>query len=128
MKYQKRYIQKTVMAADPEAFDREINAIYQQATSAGQTPEVHYFDSLGLCASVRFYAQVEIPETAKDRYQLKGIQHTCADCPHFRPSFDGRVKWTSCEVGGCLSSRENLACEAYYEDLERREEDGARND
>lgn len=123
MLYQKKFIQRTVMADTPEAFDKQLNAIYERAMQGRREPEIHYFDGLGLCATVRYYETVEIPETAAERYFVAGVQHTCADCEHFRPSFDGRVKWTHCETGGCRSGRTAPACEHHYEELERREKE-----
>ena len=52
--------QKTVMAKDPETFDRMINAIYDTAARSQREPEIHYFDGMGLCATVRYYEMIEI--------------------------------------------------------------------
>lgn len=120
MLYQKKYIQRTVMADDPDAFDRQINAIYERAARERYEPQVHYFDGLGLCASVTFWETIEIPENAQDRLQLEGIIHTCADCEHFRPSYDGRIKWVKCAEGGCMAGRTSQACAYHYEEIEER--------
>lgn len=120
MRYTKQFKQQTVMADSPETFDRIINAIYEKAARSQREPEIHYFDGMGLCATVRYYETLEIPETAAERFEVAGERHTCADCEHFRPSFDGRVKWVKCAEGGCLAGRTSPACEHHYEELERR--------
>ena len=120
MLYQKRYTQKTIMAQTPEAFDNQINAIYERAARQRQEPDIHFFDGLGLCASVTFWDTIEVPENAQDRLQLEGVIHTCADCEHFRPSYDGRVKWVKCAEGGCLCGRTSPACLYHYEEIEER--------
>ena len=122
MQYAKKFTQKTVMAKDPDSFDRMINAIYDIAARSQREPEIHYFDGMGLCATVRYYETIEIPETASERFLVAGETHTCADCEHYRPSFDGRVKWVKCAEGGCLAGRTSPACEYHYEELERRRE------
>lgn len=122
MLYHKKFTQKTVMAETPEAFDRAINAIYETAARSQREPEIHYFDKLGLCATVRFWETIEIPETAAERFQLAGESHTCADCEYYKPSFDGRVKWTRCVEGDCLCGRTSPACELHYRELEERRE------
>lgn len=122
MLYSKKFTQKTVMAKDPETFDRLINAIYDTAARSQREPEIHYFDGMGLCATVRYYEMIEIPETASERFIAAGEAHTCADCEHYRPPFDGRVKWVKCAEGGCLAGRTSPACEYHYEELERRRE------
>ena len=48
MQYAKKFTQKTVMAKDPDSFDRMINAIYDIAARSQREPEIHYFDGLGL--------------------------------------------------------------------------------
>ena len=120
MQYQKKYVQKTVMADDPESFDRQINAIYEKAARERYEPKVHFFEGLGLCASITYWETIEIAENAQDRLQLEGIMHTCADCEHFRPSYDGRVKWVKCAEGGCMAGRTSPACLYHYEELEER--------
>lgn len=120
MLHSKKFIQQTVMADSPDAFDRQINAIYERAARGRQEPAIHYFDGLGLCASVTYWDTIEVPENAQDRLELEGIVHTCADCDHFRPSHDGRVKWVKCTEGGCLAGRTSPACLYHYEEIEER--------
>lgn len=116
----KKYVQRTVMADDPVYFDKQINAIYEKAARIRQEPKIHYFDGLGLCASITYWETVEIPETAKDRLELEGVVHTCADCEHYRPPFDGRVHYVYCAVGDCQAGRSVPACEYHYEEIEER--------
>lgn len=122
MIYSKRWTQKTVREADPAAFDAALNEIYEQAMGATgeQELEVHYFDGMGFCATVRYWTTAEIPETAEERARISGVSHVCADCEHYRPSFDGRVKYASCPHSGRRSGRTLPACELHYQELERR--------
>lgn len=120
---QKKFIQETVIANTPEEFDRKLNAIYERAAeqTVNKEPEIHYFDNLGLCASVRYWIYKDIPQSLEDEYALLGIRHECRDCGHFCPPTDRRSKHGLCELNGSRKHREMAACELHYEELERRE-------
>ena len=84
MKHVRRFTQETVREESAKAFDDAMNAIYEKASKSGKMPEVHYFDGLGLSATVRYYLEEDIPESISDEYSLKGDTHRCFECPLFK--------------------------------------------
>lgn len=124
MLYPKQMRQITVKEDDPAKFDAGVNAAFDKAVEAGSSPEIHYVDSMGLCAIIRYAITVPVAETLQERYELSGLAARCRECEHYRPSTDKRVKYTRCanghRVGGATP-----ACMEYYQQLEaeRRERD-----
>ena len=119
MLFPKKFRQITVKESDPAKFDAGVNAAFDRAIEAGSTPEIHYVDTLGLCAIIRYAVTVPVSETLLESFELSGLKATCAECECFRPSFDGRVKYTRCEHGKRVG-RDQPACQYYYERLQER--------
>ena len=61
MLYRKQLVQETVCENDISEFDRKMNDIFKRIGT--DNAEIHYFDNLGLCATVRYYTEKHIPET-----------------------------------------------------------------
>ena len=117
MRYVRQYMQRTVRAEDPVIFDEMVNAIYLKAASGGKEPEIHFFEGMGLCASVRFYVAEQVPETLADKYQLNNDIHHCWDCPFFELNPDRRIKKAICHKGNKIWN-DTPACDIFYEMLE----------
>ena len=116
MKYIRQYKQKTVRAENPEEFDSMINAIYFLAAASGKEPEIHYYEGMGLCASVKYYINEKIAEDICDEYELLGEKHYCFECPYFSKSDDRRIKKAFCSKGEKVYT-DSKACKIFYEML-----------
>lgn len=113
MKYVRQFKQKTIKSDDPMEFDQMINAVYMVAAGGGKEPEIHYYDGMGLCASVRYFVNEMIPEDTKDEYEMLGDYRYCVECPLFKMPEDRRVKRTICEKGH-RTYTDSKACNDYY--------------
>lgn len=125
MKYVRHYEQKTIKANDPEEFDILMNMVYREAAKSGKEPEIHFFDSMGFCASVKYYISVNLPETIAEEYELKGLGEKCCACPYFSKLQDKRFKSSLCT---CLNRRvyiDSPACDIFYKEF--READNGSN-
>ena len=72
MRYVRQYMQKTVRTDDPQLFDEMINSLYLKAATSGKEPEIHYFEGMGFCASVKFFMVQQIAENTKDEFEMIG--------------------------------------------------------
>lgn len=122
MRETKKLIQKTVKTEDPLEFDAAMQKIFEKATKSGKEPSVHFWEGMGLCATVTFYETERIPESAMDRFEAKGMKRRCFECEHYKPSADGRVKWVRCEKRGDITTALSPCCNIYYEELEAESE------
>lgn len=106
------------MTEDPLEFDQSMQDIFEAATRSGKEPSVHFWEGMGLCATVTYYELEDIPETISERYEMQGIKRRCFECKHYQPSTDGRVKWVRCEEKGGITSALSACCDIYYQELE----------
>ena len=113
-------MQETVQESTKEEFDAKMNIIFSK--TGDRNLEVHYFDSLGLCATVRYWTETRIPETIAEEYECKGIHYICENCPHYHESNDRRVKYTTCSHSGVKVCAKTRACEYFYEKILERDE------
>lgn len=121
MLYLKKFIQQTVHAETPEEFDSKLNAAYTRMLNLhGRDMDIHYFDNLGLCATIRYWIEQQTPETAEEAYRMEGISVKCEECGHFKKSADKRLKWGRCEYKDCRMRMDCPACSDFYEEMERR--------
>ena len=115
MRYIRQYFQQTVQAETSAEFDALVNDIYKKAALGGKDPEIHFFDTRGFCATVKYFMSTEIPETISEEYQLKGIRCNCSDCPLYFPSEDKRVKYVRCDHVSHRVDAETNACDYFYQ-------------
>lgn len=111
MKINRQYKQETIVAQNPLEFDTKMNKIF---STAGKDVDIHYFDSIGLCATVRFWSEEFIPESISEKYELIGEKHYCKECRHYSQSNDKRVKKVLCEVNTCLVTQDTCVCDVFY--------------
>ena len=116
MKYVRQFRQRTVKADDPRIFDEMVNAIYLKASESGKDPEIHYYDSMGFCATIRYYVHETIPENSKDEYELAKDYHFCMDCPYFVLPKDRRVRYLKC-LKDQRTAVDSRACVIFYDML-----------
>ena len=115
MHYIRQFIQETVHEETKEAFDLKMNRIFEK--TGDRNLEVHYFDNLGLCATVRYWSEKQIPETIAEEYECRGDGYICSECPLYKPSNDKRVKYSYCEHAGTRVGERTRACNYFYENL-----------
>lgn len=118
MKYVRGFRQETVKADSPEVFDLKMNDIFLRAASSGKEPIVKFFDSMGFCATVRYFVSEAIPETIAEKYELEGNGYLCQECPYFLLPEDRRRKNVRCEKAKRLVSADSRACDIFYLALE----------
>lgn len=116
MRYVRQYMQKTVRTDDPQLFDEMINSLYLKAATSGKEPEIHYFEGMGFCASVKFFMVQQIAESTKDEFEMIGDYHYCSECPYFELPKDKRIRHFHCGRDQAISS-DSKACNFYYEML-----------
>ena len=112
MKYVKHYRQQTVKTDDPKEFDDLINEIFIRAAGSGKEPEVHFFEGMGLCASVRYFVNLTIPESLSEEHEARGEFHKCYECPFFEV-VPGKKKKGTCPKGSTWI--DSNVCDIYYE-------------
>ncbi len=111
MKYVRHYKQKTIKSDDPKEFDDLMNAIFISAAQGGKEPEVHFFEGMGLCASVRYFVSLSIPETISEQHEVLGERHQCSECPLFSMT-PGKKKHGACVKGATWS--DSPVCDEFY--------------
>ena len=117
MKFVRKYVQQTVKASSPEEFDFSMNAIFAKAAKGGKEPDVHFFDSLGLCACVRYFVSESVAESLSEKFEIEGNMHLCSECPNFILPYDKRIKKVRCKEGDCLVTASTPCCDIFYERL-----------
>ena len=77
---------------------------------------------LGYSALLCYEEHIEIPETLRDEYELRGEGYTCGDCPFKVPVTDGRARhrWT-CKRMPQGTDVDIRACNWFYTMLEKGE-------
>lgn len=114
MKFVKHFKQQTVRTNDPREFDALVNEIFIQAAQGGKEPEVHFYDSQGFCATIRYFVNLQIPETISEEFELRGEKHYCAECQYFSISSDRRYKYGHCSLYDKRRCGDTPACDALY--------------
>lgn len=118
MRYVKQFMQKTIKSDDPVIFDEMINSVYLKAAEGGKEPEIHYYDGMGFCATVKFFINQTIAEDAKDEFEMIGDYHFCSECPYFELPGDRRIRHFHCHKGKSIST-DSRACNDFYEALKK---------
>lgn len=113
MKYMKQYMHRTVKSEDPIIFDQMINSVLLKAAEGGKEPTVHYFDGMGLCASITYFVNESLPEDTQDIYELRGEFHYCQECPYFHMPEDRRRRNFRCDKGHPIGV-DSKACNEFY--------------
>ena len=85
-------------------------------------PEIVWNLSNGNSAFLVYEEHIEIPETLRDEYELRGEGYTCGDCPFKVPVTDGRARhrWT-CKRMPQGTDVDIRACNWFYTMLEKGE-------
>lgn len=117
MRYIKHLRQETVVANDAVEFDSKMNDILDKATKGGFDPMIHYFDNMGLCATVQYWDSKTVPENICEEFELRGEFHYCFECPNYVKPADKRVKKVRCDICNCIIDSMTPACEYLYKKI-----------
>ena len=112
---------RIVQSHNPEKVEAELNALMEE--HADQTPEISsegYHPKIGHFAKVRWTVDVAIPEDARDRAKLDGINLFCGECPFYIPKEVRGRSAAACQRGKMIWF-EHAACDEIYELLEKGE-------
>lgn len=106
----------TVEAATGAEFDRlyeeASNTLAERGISPREESDGH------LCVHFKWDEVMEIPETAKDRFELKGICYKCRNCPHCEIDNDHRKKRHACDISPYgIVYDDDEACEFFYKGI-----------
>lgn len=116
MKYVRQFMQKTIKEDDPVIFDEMVNSVYLKAATSGKEPEIHYYDGMGFCATIKFFIQQQIAEDTKDKFEMIGDYHFCSECPEYNLPTDRRIRHFHCNKGKSIECG-SRACNYFYEML-----------
>lgn len=103
-----------IQGSSAHDFQTKLNRALDQIAAQGVTPEVTFPPAPEFCAYLMFETSGRVPETISEAYEERGLGATCAECPSFRPSLDGRVKYTTCAHGEKNTHRHQAACDWFY--------------
>lgn len=118
-----RYEQFAIVHADSASlFNEQLNEeIFRLRYD---NPVVHFSESIPFYAQIKYTVTERTPESLAEEYELKGVQFTCAQCPHFQPTLkkDG-TEHPTCKFGECTHEDSELgrtlktmpACDKLYE-------------
>ena len=106
---------KTISASDPFEFDARLNSFTDDLDRRGIAYTVAVNPAAGLLAFVEYQVTVQVPENAKDEYDLMGERHSCIECPYFVRPTDGRVRYTKCPHTEALATADSNCCDDFYE-------------
>ena len=120
MRYVKKQLQTTVVADTPEEYDRQMNEIFEKASTIKSITDKELTDKF--CSIVRFEFSADIPETVKEQYEKEGRKFFCGDCKFYVKPDKGNVKYTRCEHGDPRCKFNDLACDFFYEMIEAGED------
>ncbi len=115
MRYAEQTAVKVIAANTPEEFETKLNTALGEI--AGCKHELVFNLNAGFCAYITYKRTQTIPENIMDEYELAGIRFYCAECPNYRQSFDGRVKYTECAMG-TMCKKSDAACEWLYREVD----------
>lgn len=110
---------KVIEARDPATFERKYNAA--GAELAKYDPEIERGKDNGVYYALFTYSvHKQVPETINDVFTIKGIRHTCCECPYLEIGTDNRRKLWPCEYADSgVTSKDAPACEKLLTDLMR---------
>ena len=108
---------KVIKARDPASFERQYNAA--GAELAKYDPEIKEGEDNGVFyALFKYSVHKQAPESVEDIFTLKGIRHTCCECPYLELGTDNRRKLWPCEYADTgITSKDSPACEKLLTDL-----------
>ena len=103
---------RSFKATTPEEYDKYYADICDELADKGVTSDKPEKD--GDMYHIYYSYSVQVAESAKEEYELKGFWYYCKDCPWFGKSGDGRRR-----SAGCTKDVQNAvdytpACEMFY--------------
>ena len=120
MRYLRKNLQVTVVADTPEDYDNKMNEIFAKATTVKSITDKDFLDKF--CSIVRFEYKEDIPENARERYEIKNECHYCGECREWVKPDKGNVKYTPCPHQDFKCGFNTQACDFFYEMLEAGED------
>lgn len=121
MKYQYFPQVKVVSATTGEEFERRMNEALADLAGRGRKFEVTFNLNQGHCAYVQYDECREVPETVAEEYRLRGEIYSCINCPNYKPSMDGRTKYSRCDYMSERTYGTREACEWFYKKVAKGE-------
>ena len=110
-----------VQSHDPLKVVEKLNALLEEkADCEPQITQEGYHPKIGHYAKVRWSERITIPEDARDRANIKGVNLCCGECPFFVLQNDRRIKHSVCNQG-TRTWYEKAACVELYEMIEKGE-------
>lgn len=110
-----------IEAASAEDLGEKATRKFRELAEDSSVKNVKWQFGTGHCIYIYYDRLVEMPSTAEERYEAKGMKYFCIDCPHYRKSDDKRVIYTICGYGRHRTAAKNCACAEFYEMMERGE-------
>lgn len=109
-----RFQSVIVKGESAQEFEDKLNRALNQIAAKRATPTITFPPSLDYCAYITYKVETRAPETISETYEAAGLRCTCCECPEYRPSMDGRVRYTTCDQGVKNVRRDSAACDWFY--------------
>lgn len=93
---------------------REFEAVMNESLKGLMNPQVEIFGKYEGCIIYEEFVYVEEEKSIADLFEEAGCGATCSECPLYKESKDGRVKWTVCEQEHRRINKESRACDSFY--------------
>lgn len=107
---------KCIQEQTAEEFERRVN----EALMSIDYPKIEMDKNVPFTCYIFFTKTFEEPETVAERYELQGMNRTCADCPHLERTSDRRRKMFPCPYSEYGITRITTpACDRYYIEMEQ---------
>lgn len=106
-----------VYGSTPEKFNKELDTKVKELEGQGYSVQLQFVPQTeGFAAFVQTEALLRIAQDLEDEMELKGVSATCGECPFYKPSTDGRVRYTYCDCGDRVSVK-TRACPIFLQIL-----------
>lgn len=103
---------RTVQTKNAAEFDEEFNRVSEELPAGAEL----VWDG-AMCVHFIYKEVQQIPESAKEEFEQRGIKYFCKDCPHFCKSKDGRKRSSGCDLDVTNAVDYTPACEILYQGL-----------
>lgn len=117
MKEKKEKVRKVISSSDPEEYEQMFNETTKKL--AEYSPEMVDIFEGGRFTTVFTYTKVKkIPQNAKDRFNLEGMDYLCISCPYLeRGENKAKKTWRCPHSFTGLAREDGDACNIFYEDV-----------
>lgn len=98
-------------------FQENLNKTLQRFDTQGIKYDMQLSPQTGFVAYIVYENVMQIAETIKDEFEMRGEKHACIECPYYTRPIDGRVKYTRCRNGKGICRKDSDCCNDFYEKL-----------